>query len=78
MPHPRDYDLFGPDGAGLWYFFKAPLGFQYVVRDEAPLKCLTIQGVPVVAQWVKNPASIHKDADLIPSLTQWVKDLALQ
>ena len=30
--------------------------------------------VPVVAQQVKNPASIHKDAGLIPGLTQWVKD----
>ena len=35
-------------------------------------------GVPVVAQQVKNPTSIHEDAGLIPSLTQWVKDLALR
>ena len=34
-------------------------------------------GVPVVAQWVKNPTSIHEDADLIPGLTQWVKNLTL-
>ena len=34
-------------------------------------------GVPVVAQQVKNPTSIHKDVGLIPGLTQWVKDLAL-
>ena len=32
------------------------------------------QGVPVVAQQVKNPSSIHEDAGLIPGLTQWVKD----
>ena len=25
----------------------------------------------------RNLTSIHKDADWIPSLTQWVKDLAL-
>ena len=32
-------------------------------------------GVPDVAQQVKNTASIHEDADLIPGLTQWVNDL---
>ena len=31
-------------------------------------------GVPIVAQQVKNPTSIHKDADLIPDLPRWVKD----
>ena len=30
-------------------------------------------GVPIVAQWVKNPTSIHEDAGLSPGLTQWVK-----
>ena len=34
-------------------------------------------GVPVVAQQVKHPASIHEDAGLIPGLAQWVKGLAL-
>ena len=26
-----------------------------------------------MAQWVKNPASIHKDAGLISLLTQWIE-----
>ena len=34
-------------------------------------------GVLVVAQWVKDPSSIHKDVGLIPGLTQWDKDPAL-
>ena len=35
------------------------------------------EGVPIVAQRVKNPARIHEDAGLIPGLTQWVKDPGL-
>ena len=34
-------------------------------------------GSPNVAQQVINLTSTHEDVDSIPSLTQWVKDLAL-
>ena len=32
------------------------------------------RGVPIVAQQVKNPTSIHEDVGSIPGLSQWVKD----
>ena len=34
-------------------------------------------GVPVLAQWVKNPISIHEDVGSTLGLASWVKDLAL-
>ena len=30
-----------------------------------------------MAQQVRNPAGLHEDSDLIPSLAQWVKDPVL-
>ena len=35
----------------------------------------TISGVPFVAQWVKDPSSLHETVGSIPALAQWVKDL---
>ena len=30
-------------------------------------------GVPAVAQWVKNPTSIHEGTGLTPALAQWIR-----
>ena len=42
-----------------------------MVKEKGP------EGVPVVAQRVKNPASIHEVEGSIPGLAQWVRDLVL-
>ena len=54
----------------LKYLFKTP-GQHFGLNQKNFL------GVPVVAQQVKNPVSIHEDADLIPGLAHWVGDPVL-
>ena len=52
---------------------------RYTHVDEAEdliLLKMAIPGVPTVAQQIKTPTSINKDAGSIPGLAQWVKDSA--
>ena len=51
-------------------------GSSVATGTSEPLR-KSISVVPVVAQQIKNPISIHEDVGLIPGLPQWVKDPAL-
>ena len=45
--------------------------------DELVKKEFRDLGVPVVAQWLRNPTRNHEVVGSIPGLAQWVEDLAL-
>ena len=57
-----------------------------MIPDKKLLECIEqlpffkksrVFGVPVVAQRVTNPTSIHEDVGAVPGLAQCLKDLAL-
>ena len=48
----------------------------YLLNVEHSSEIL-LDGVPIVAQRVTNPTSIHEDVGSIPDFTQWIKDPVL-
>ena len=51
--------------------------YLYLLLTKVYENKKSVFGVPTVAQWVKNPASIHEHAGSLPGLAQWVKDPVL-
>ena len=53
-----------------------PLAWEPPHAVGAVLKSIVIK-VPIVAQWLTNPTSIHEVMGSTSGLAQWVKDLVL-
>ena len=64
--HPRTGKEFSVSGAGVTTRRRSSKNQKKMENEEIP-------GIPVVAQGVINPISIHNDAGSIPGLDQWVK-----
>ena len=56
------------------YLCKILLKYLFIIRKVFENCNL---GVPIMAQWLMNPTSIHEGTGLFPGLAQWVKDPAL-
>ena len=53
------------------------MGVKWILCVHAACAKCGSSGVPVMAQWLKNPTSTYEDVGSIPGLAQWVKDPAL-
>ena len=81
-----DCKLVQPLWKTVWRFFrklriKVPYDPAVPLLGIFPEKTMTQKdtcGVPIVAQWLTNPARNHEVSGLILDLAQWVKDPALR